>query len=1018
MKKEKGIVSTGFYGAGAPVKLIAKCLLCVLVLTLALPAMAYAADTQTYVIQEMGLTLKIPTGLIVLTRDTKPDDPQLKRSRFTADEWAREYREKNYYMRVMDPDWSYDITLTMETSPNSRPYEDLAGMSAARLQQEMDSMRAHYESLGYRDLSVQRHDTTQMPYIEVRYNESEGDLRYWTIQYQTVHRGQAIYLEIYCYNGAPTREQQAILQGIVDTAVYAPAAAASPAVTPRPTATAAAAGTKTHTIREANLALKLPADLIVLTRGMAPDDPELRRSGFTADEWAQQCRESEKLYLRALDAQDFDFDIAVDVYTDENSKSFQNYNLSTEGELKDIEGLYRKAFSDVQGFSVDRYHTAQAIYFILRYQEVHNGSPYHTVQYQTISEGYSINLCLYSYGKPVTPEQEALLRAIVDSAVFAPPAAASPAATPLTPSPAPQPADGSGTHTLPELGLTLRVPPELIVLTRGMSPDNPELKRGGFSADEWAAHCSKNESLYMQAMSPDGNFNIHVIMNTITGGESDYASMSADELQAIEDSYREYYAMDSSYSDLSIARYAAPQATFLVLRYKGGQGDAVYHTLQYETVYNGKTYTLGLFNYDGPITQEREALLHGIVDSAVFAPAAAGSPAPSVLPTPPPPSRPAALSSVGGTHTIPELGLTLTMPDDLVVFGPNIDPKDPNLLLLDLDVEDLESYHREQNVYLDAIETDWAYAIEAALCTAEGAQAFDGASSLSPEVLQAAEDFLRSAYTRKGAEKLDLGRYTTPQAVYIRARYELPDADLPVCAVEYLTLHGGRVIRLTLNNYNGPVSLEQQATLKTIVDTAVFDSSAAASPSPAVQPTATQAQSANVDSAPSLWKRWEPLVGRVMDLSMMMLAFMVGAILTILLYTVPILIYRYAVRKTPMPKPSARKITIFSSAVALIAVTAVCLSLQMVAPAIALLLCGYANYRILTGGKAKQGQSAAVDSAGSHVNEPAPGQDEHPQPPATPDSNARYCTKCGTKISSDGFFCAACGVRIDKGVYM
>lgn len=512
-------------------------------------------------------------------------------------------------------------------------------------------------------------------------------------------------------------------------------------------------------------------------------------------------------------------------------------------------------------------------------------------------------------------------------------------------------AKGTRTYTIEDMGLKLNIPTDLIVLTRDMAPDDPALKRSGYTADEWAERYHEFEDLYMLVLAADGSFYIEVTMETNYSSQMyyNYADLPADKMKIAESVKRAAHDY-SSIENFTIEQYRTPQVTYLEMNYKDEYDDgSPYNCIEYQTYYGGRDISLSLYCDDGPAAPELKDLIRRIVDTAVYtSPGAADSTAaPSAAP------RPIIPSSMGGTHAIPELGLTLTIPDDLVVFGKSVDPKDRNLMLLDANADDLEEYHFEEGIYLDAIETDWAYAIEAALRTGEDAEAFKGVSSITPDVMQDVEDSLRSYYG-SSAKKLEFARYETSQAVYLRVSYQMPQAESPYCVEEYFTLYDGQVICLRLSSYTGPVTPEQQKLLKTVVDTAVFDSPAA------------PAAAGDKPSVLTLRGDWTLTVDELLSIATKVLLAALSIVLTILLFAAPIVIYRYAKSRKARP----------------------------VNP---------------------MNPSDSAPDACSRRREQGPAMaSDIPVQDAAPTSTARYCIKCGSGLSPGSVYCSACGAKITK----
>ena len=152
---------------------------------------------------------------------------------------------------------------------------------------------------------------------------------------------------------------------------------------------------------------------------------------------------------------------------------------------------------------------------------------------------------------------------------------------------------------------------------------------------------------------------------------------------------------------------------------------------------------------------------------------------------------------------------------------------------------------------------------------------------------------------------------------------------------------------------------------------------------------------------------------------------LLGLIITIVIYSLPIIIYRYAVRKEPVERKKAKKITIIYGIAAFIVMLALIYATGgNGTPGGAIFLWSYVNYKMLIGGEKKPTVCAEAPQAPVFVgagacstdNEDAnggeAGQDAESGAPDDSGSHIiRYCRKCGARLEPDSEFCSQCGEK-------
>ncbi len=142
------------------------------------------------------------------------------------------------------------------------------------------------------------------------------------------------------------------------------------------------------------------------------------------------------------------------------------------------------------------------------------------------------------------------------------------------------------------------------------------------------------------------------------------------------------------------------------------------------------------------------------------------------------------------------------------------------------------------------------------------------------------------------------------------------------------------------------------------------------------------------------------------------LALILSIAFTILIYSLPIIIYRYAIYKVPVAPPKARKITIVYGIGAFIVVVIIGSLTGDPSPGGAVFFWSFINYEILKGGKQKS-QSVPVskdlalkENVLSAMDTTASAIDEIPL-----SEQNLFCKACGASLLPDSIFCDKCGQK-------
>ena len=173
-------------------------------------------------------------------------------------------------------------------------------------------------------------------------------------------------------------------------------------------------------------------------------------------------------------------------------------------------------------------------------------------------------------------------------------------------------------YRLDELGLTVSVPDDFTVLTRGADPGNPAIALFGLDAKSLDEYFISNK-LYLAAIPADGASEILVNMIDNSTGRSypDFRLYSEDALRRNNgDVIAEF--KNNGFVDAAVDVYSTAQEKYVKLNFSRTADQMTSYVEMYDTVVSGKLITLSLVSIGQPLTETQHDSLKRVVDSLVF----------------------------------------------------------------------------------------------------------------------------------------------------------------------------------------------------------------------------------------------------------------------------------------------------------------------------------------------------------------------------------------------------------------
>ncbi|MFZ5975455.1 MAG: hypothetical protein ACOYU3_08615 [Bacillota bacterium] len=184
-------------------------------------SVALAAPAAKYTIPELYMTVEIPEGWAVFTRDVKTDDPNLGLVGMDAESFKKVLEENDAYLDALKTEPISEITIVkQENDEDTRDVFDMKRLSDSEIKEwiEKDPEKAEQMGITMNGYSIYNHKQAKFVSVDVQF-EANGMIAYgkW---YFTIINGQGISITLKNYTGKVTAEQKQVLKDVVDSVVF------------------------------------------------------------------------------------------------------------------------------------------------------------------------------------------------------------------------------------------------------------------------------------------------------------------------------------------------------------------------------------------------------------------------------------------------------------------------------------------------------------------------------------------------------------------------------------------------------------------------------------------------------------------------------------------------------------------------------------------------------------------------------------------------------------------------------
>lgn len=191
------------------------------------------------------------------------------------------------------------------------------------------------------------------------------------------------------------------------------------------------------------------------------------------------------------------------------------------------------------------------------------------------------------------------------------------------------------------------------------------------------------------------------------------------------------------------------------------------------------------------------------------------------------------------TYDLPELKLSLEIPEEYLVFTREPEDIDAELEYYGMTKEELLDIMLSSDIYLDAFSADWTSEIVVTMTE----NTIKEMGKLSDDILMGMKSMMEEEYESMNVEMSSFEIYHTEVLTFIRIYFHNPEASS--YSLQYYTIYDHRAMNFTLHSFDGQITRPQEQLMEKLVNSIRLDgvqTESAPDPAPS-KPAETQSQS-------------------------------------------------------------------------------------------------------------------------------------------------------------------------------
>ncbi|HHX37842.1 MAG TPA: zinc ribbon domain-containing protein [Clostridiaceae bacterium] len=516
-------------------------------------------------------------------------------------------------------------------------------------------------------------------------------------------------------------------------------------------------------------------------------------------------------------------------------------------------------------------------------------------------------------------------------------------------------------YELEELGLTVSIPSDYVVFTRSISDDDPNLSAYGLTKDGLSSLMTER-NIFLNGW--DKEINQEIIVTMIGSSLVDFNLFSDMELTTLASTFEDGYK-NAGLTVIKTEIYNHAQAKFLKIYISQPNGSDTVYGLQYYTVYDNKAINITMQSYSGKISSSQEAILKKIVDSAHFD-------------TEPQVPNSDFIPTSAFTYTDPKTKSTFTVPENWEETPLSEERETIDVKFMSQIDEGMCIMYGNIDIWNELSEDD-RYGLE----RADIDNSFFTNSDLADVLRLSTDDIRQVTY---GTNEYFIATVKGASDVY--------GVNFTVSITHAILVNDGYMYWF---QFSGTSNDKLYSDYETLLSSLTFPNQVNKSSNTSN----TNDSNANSDISSQFT----------------IVMFLLDLLVTIVVYSIPIIIYRYAIKKAPVPNKQAKRITIIYGICAFVVMAVLIIIVGgNGAPGGAILLWSWVNYRVLVGGKDKSitHPEPVIEEQSAELEcdlEPIESVEQIPNTGAS-QSTQNVCTSCGAVIPKESKFCHKCGTKI------